>query len=85
MVLSDDKLQSLLSAAAEIGAIKALEKAGVSRRMEISQREAYRNYGESRVKRWVHLKKVKRLKLSDKGKVTYSLSELEAADKSERV
>lgn len=77
--ISDTDLKRLLTAAAEIGAINALQKTGVAKKDEISQREAYRRFGESRVKLWAHRGLIKKIKLQEKNsKVTYSLCELEA-------
>ncbi len=84
MEIAEHKLKSMLSAAAELGAMMALKKAGVSSSDEISQREAYRRYGESRVKRWLHQQKIRRVKSGDRNhKSTYSLTELETLYKTE--
>lgn len=76
--LSETDLKTLLTAAAEIGAMSALQKSGVAKKDEISQREAYRRFGEAKVKLWAHRGMIKKLKLQEKNsKVTYSLRELE--------
>jgi hypothetical protein len=53
---------------------------------EISQREAYRRFGESWVKRALHTRAIQRIKHGDNtSKATYSLSELEALKLAERI
>lgn len=60
-----------------MGALKALKQSGLKVNDEISQREAYRRFGEGNVKRWLRLGMLKTIKLSERnGKVTYSLQEL---------
>lgn len=77
MEIAEYKLHRLLASAAEIGAMNALRKAGVMTKDEISQREAYRRFGEANVKRWIHLRMIKKVKLNERNsKVTYSLQEL---------
>jgi hypothetical protein len=75
--LSFDKLREMLEEAAQIGALKALKQSGINVNDEISQREAYRRFGEANVKRWIHLRMIKKVKLNERNsKVTYSLQEL---------
>lgn len=46
---------------------------------EINQREAYRLFGESRVRTWVNQGKIKPMKFGSKNaKVTYSLNQLQS-------
>lgn len=71
------ELRDLLEEAAHIGALKALKQSGLKVNDDISQRSAYRRFGEGNVKRWVRLGLLKPSKLSDRNtKVTYSLQEL---------
>lgn len=53
----------------------------------ISQREAYRLFQESRVKRWLHQGMVKTIRSgsSVRSKVLYSMAELMAVDNAERL
>lgn len=53
----------------------------------ISQREAYRSFGEARVKRWVTQKLVNKFRggTTTRSKVLYSRAELLAVDKSEQL
>ncbi len=53
----------------------------------ISQREAYRSFGEARVKRWVsvHLVNPVRSGSHTKSKVIYSIAELLAVETSEKI
>lgn len=86
MEIADYKLQKMLTAAAELGAINALRKAGIMQKDELSQREAFRRFGEANVRRWRLMGKLKRIKLGDRNaKVTYSLTELETISQSERL
>ena len=86
MEIADYKLQKMLTAAAELGAINALKKAGIMQNDELSQREAYRRFGEAKVKAWRFLGKIKKIKVgAGNSKVTYSLAELETISQSERL
>lgn len=81
MEIEQFELRALLKDAAEIGATKALIAVGEIPEM-ISQREAYKLYGESIVKRWVKEGLVKRHK--DGGatsRVRYSRIDLELLSK----
>lgn len=72
-----DQLRDILEEAAHMGALKALKQSGLKVNDEISQRAAYRRFGEGNVKRWLSLGLLKTVKLSDRNsKVTYSLQEL---------
>lgn len=76
----------MLDAAAELGALNALKKAGVVQSDEISQREAYRRYGEAKVRYWKYSGRVKCVKIKQgNSKVTYSLSELETLSHIEKI
>lgn len=78
MEIEEIKLRKLLDAAAELGAMTALKKAGIMTNDEISQREAYRRFGEARVKYWLQSGRVRTVKTKLRNsKVIYSLKELE--------
>lgn len=63
--------------AAEQGAMRALTRLGLIKD-EISQREAYRLFGEAKVRSWKNLGLIKRVKVGERNaKVTYSRIELE--------
>ncbi len=82
------QLKSLLHTAAQTGAMEALKRAGVKTKDEISQRMAYRLYGESRIKKWKRDGLIKAVKIGDIGtnkKVTYSLSELTSLAAAEKI
>jgi len=53
----------------------------------ISQREAYRSFGEARVKRWVSVNLVNPVRSGShtKSKVIYSIAELLAVETSEKI
>lgn len=77
MEIEENKLKKMLNASAEIGALNALIKAGIMINDEISQREAYRRFGEGKVKFWKHSGRLKAVKIKEgNSKVTYSLKEL---------
>lgn len=62
---------------AELGACIALKRLGLIKD-EISQREAYREYGESNVRTWLNCGWVKRIKPgAGNTKATYSRIELD--------
>jgi phage pi2 protein 07 len=50
----------------------------------ISQREAYREFGEARVKEWSSMLSKKRAGIASRSKILYSRSELLALDKGEK-
>lgn len=50
----------------------------------ISQREAYREFGEARVKKWSGMLSKKRTGIAARSKILYSRAELLALDKSEK-
>ena len=53
MEIAIHELTSLLNRAAENGANRVLEKIGYKQKELVSQREAYKLFGEAKVKRWV--------------------------------
>lgn len=82
MEIAEKTLKNMLTAAAELGALNALKKAGVKMKDEISQREAYRRFGESKVRYWAHTGRIRKIKIGlGNSKVTYSLTELEMISK----
>jgi hypothetical protein len=86
MEIEAHKLHQMLQAAAELGALNALKKVGLSGKDEISQREAYRRFGEANVKKWKHLGRIKRIKVGlSNHKATYSLAELESIYSAEKL
>ena len=86
MEIEEKKLRRMLDAAAELGAMSALKKAGIMQKDEISQREAYRRYGEAKVRYWNHTGRVKSVKVKEgNSKVTYSLRELETLSQIEKI
>ena len=80
------ELKNLCLEMAELGAANYVKQTKPSVDL-ISQREAYRLFGESRVKRWVHQGFVTGLRggCSTNSKVLYSMAELMATDKSEKI
>jgi hypothetical protein len=70
----ENKLASLLQKATEAGAHKVLTELGL-KKSQISQREAFRRFGETRVMRWRMEGKIKPNKSG--GKIYYSLNDLE--------
>ncbi len=75
MTLFEEKQLRIESAA--IGAEIALKRLGLIKD-EISEREAFRTFGQGRVKTWRNKGLVKRVKVGDKNsKATYSRIELE--------
>lgn len=80
------ELKNLCSEMAELGAANYVKQTKPSVDL-ISQREAYRLFQESRVKRWMQKGFIKgsRGGSSPNSKVLYSMAELMAADKSEKI
>jgi len=75
------ELKNILKEMAELGAASFAKQIGVGRD-EITQREAYRKFGEANVKKWVADKLVKKIKIGNRtSPVTYSLSELKVIAK----
>jgi len=76
------EFKNILKDMAELGAAYFARSIGVGKD-EISQREAYRKFGEANVKKWVIDGLVKRIKLGNRtSTVSYSLAELETISKS---
>lgn len=76
------EFKNILKDMAELGAASFAKRIGVGKD-EISQREAYRRFGEANVKKWVADSLVKRIKIGNRtSTVSYSLSELEIISKS---
>lgn len=80
------ELKNLCSEMAELGAANYVKRTKPSVDL-ISQREAYRLFQESRVKRWVQKGFITRSRggSSANSKVLYSMADLMAADKSEKI
>lgn len=84
--IESHELKDLMVAMAYIGAAKLASDLGIGPSDEISQREAYRCYGEAKVKRWKREGKVARIKNgTGNSKSTYSRIEMEALKKSEKI
>lgn len=82
MEIEIHELRSLLKDAAELGSLKTLIAVGQIPEM-ISQREAYKLYGEGVVKRWVKEGLLRRHKDGDAtSKVRYSRIELDTLNRS---
>lgn len=85
IIIDSYEFKKLLREAAELGVanyIKTMQPKSDS----VSQREAFRLYGESRVRGWLHDKMVTAIKTghSDNSRIWYSRAELMAADTAER-
>lgn len=85
IIIDSYQFKKLLREAAELGVanyIKTMQPKSDS----VSQREAFRLYGESRVRGWLHDKMVTAMKTghSDNSRIWYSRAELMAADTAER-
>lgn len=72
--ISEYKLAAMLEKATEAGANKVLTELGL-KKSQISQREAYRRFGEARIKRWRIDGKVRPAKIG--GKIYYDVQKLE--------
>jgi len=72
--ISEYKLAAMLEKATEAGANKALTELGL-KKSQISQREAYRRFGEARINRWRADGKIKPVKIG--GKIYYDVQKLE--------
>ena len=71
------EFKNIVMDSANLGASIALSRVGVIKD-EISQREAYRIYGESTIRTWLNRGLIHRVKIGEKNsKVTYSRIELE--------
>jgi len=84
IVLELYELKNLCMEMAELGAANYIRKVAPGQD-EISQREAYRLFGETRVKTWIRVGLVaaQRGGVAKNSKKMYSRAELEAAKKSE--
>jgi hypothetical protein len=82
MSLFDEKQMRI--ECATIGAEIALKRLGLIKD-EISQREAYRVFGQGKVRTWVNLGLVKKIKTGERNsKTTYSRIELETIKRLEQ-
>lgn len=71
------EFKNIVMDSANLGASIALSRLGLIKD-EISQREAYRIYGESTIRTWLNRGLIHRVKIGEKNsKVTYSRIELE--------
>lgn len=86
IILELYELKSLCAEMAELGAANYAKRIAPADDL-ISQREAYREFQECRVKKWVQQGRVSTTRggASIRSKVLYSRAELMAADKSERI
>lgn len=80
------ELKNLCMEMAELGVANYVRNTTPAKDL-ISQRESYRRFQECRVKRWVSTGVVKGVRggSSIRSKILYSLAELMAADKSEKI
>jgi hypothetical protein len=72
--ISENKLAYLLEKATEAGARKVLTELGL-KKSQVSQREAFRRFGEARIMRWRKEGMIKPIK--SVGKIYYNLNDLE--------
>lgn len=81
-----DQLKTLLRDSAELGVANYIKQM-TPKSDNVSQREAYRLYGEARIRKWLDEKMISVMKQgkSDNCKMLYSRAELMAADKTERI
>lgn len=80
------EIKNICKEMAELGAANYIKQTKPGDDL-ISQREAYRLFQESRVKRWVYNGTVSLMRSgsSSRSKVLYSMADLLAADKSEKI
>ena len=80
------QLKNICKDMAELGAA-SYAKLLMPHNDRISQRSAYKEYGEARVKRWVKSKMVRPVRSGSAvtSKIIYSWAELMAADKAESI
>lgn len=80
------ELKNICRDMSELGAAQYIRKTKPSADM-MSQREAYKMFGESRVKRWVASGMVKAMRNGEtqRSKLLYSMAEMMAVDASERL
>lgn len=86
IILELYELKNLCAEMAELGAANYAKRIAPAKDL-ISQREAYREFQECRVKKWVQRGTVSTTRggASIRSKVLYSRAELLAADKSEKL
>lgn len=86
VTLDTEQLRRMLREAAELGVANYI-KTMRPKDDTVSQREAYRLYGEARVRGWLGDRLITAMKQgrSDNSKMLYSRAELMAADKTERL
>lgn len=85
MMMDTYEFKQALAGAAELGAATMARELGVLRD-EISQREAYRRFGEAKVKYWREKGLIKRFKEGARNtKVTYSFIELKTLQQAEKL
>lgn len=80
------EIKNICKEMAELGAANYIKQTKPGDDL-ISQREAYRLFQESRVKRWVYNGTVSPMRSgsNSRSKVLYSMADLLAADKSEKI
>ncbi len=80
------ELKNLCMEMAELGAANYAKKISLSND-SLSQRGAYKEFGEARVKRWIKSGLVNKVRAGNtsRSKIIYSRAELLAADKSEKL
>lgn len=80
------ELKNLCMDMAELGAANYAKRVTPEKDV-LSQREAYKSYGEARIKRWVRqgLAHTTRSGTTERSKLLYSRAELLAIDKSEKL
>lgn len=85
ITLTTEQLSNLLKNAVQTGVAQYIRETEPSRDM-LSQREAYKLFGEARVKRWVVVGHItpRRAGGARNSKLCYSYAELLLADKTER-
>lgn len=72
--ISEHKLESIVKSASEATANKILSDLGL-KKSQISQREAFRRFGEGRIMRW--RKEGKVVPIKSVGKIYYKVDDLE--------
>jgi S-adenosylmethionine synthetase len=72
--IPDHKLESIVKSASEATANRILTELGL-RKSQISQREAFRRFGEGRIMRW--RKEGKIVPIKTVGKIYYNVNDLE--------
>jgi hypothetical protein len=78
MTIDSTTLQLICNAAAETAVERFCKKNGIKTKDEISQRAAFRGYGEGRIKRWEKAGKLHPIKTgTGNSKIRYSRSEID--------